>query len=632
MIPIRFATVALLLVPLFGLASPTAFADLFFPEREPPSGKAKKEVSRLYDIGILRGFGELSPSENLLVSPTGLCNVCSLLSENAQGLTKDQLLQAAGTIPVSTKQISSFSVKTEALFGPQVKPSEGFLKWASSKSVKVSTDKTVRVNQLSINSIATFAAEWEDKFLVELSSSAPFTCGDGKQKNVTMMHKRFDLGADYFEDEKFQAIRLPYKKSVSGSAALYVFIPKGKMSVRALCADLASRNFESDSPKFSHRQGYLDLPRFSANSSRLLTDQLKGVGVSAAFDPRLASFKGVLASSGPLYIGAVAQRGALAVNENGTEASVTTEVNMQASLPDESKWFKMTVDHPFVFAIRDDSSAILYCGVINSPDEDELDFAKQEKLWLEHLENAKRNKVPTSDYSYALALEKVGDFYANNKQHKKAVEHYTLQCAEVSDSLDHSKTAGALFKLGSSYATLNDAENAAKSFQKILDLAPADELFGQSEILKKSKQQLEQLRPTLQIDQQNKNLQLINVAAPSSGTKKAEVSDEKTLREALTKRIASAEAPKQIAMLEIDLAKKLINSKNVAEAEKLLWSAVNRLNKNPGDSSTLRIAYACLHDLLLRGERIPEAKDIQERLNKLVDDSTMKAPEVRRDK
>jgi serpin B len=66
----------------------------------------------------------------------------------------------------------------------------------------------------------------------------------------------------------------------------------------------------------------------------------------------------------------VIHRSVVEVNEEGTEAAAVTEMAMPllSRSATESRRFRMILDRPFFFVIRDDeSNMILFMGAVNDP-------------------------------------------------------------------------------------------------------------------------------------------------------------------------------------------------------------------------------------------------------------------------
>jgi serpin B len=107
----------------------------------------------------------------------------------------------------------------------------------------------------------------------------------------------------------------------------------------------------------------LTLPKFKFEYGKRLDDALAGMGMGVAFDPLRADFDR-LGDRDDIYISRVDQKAFIDVHELGTEAAAATSVGVGVtSLPPQ-----ITLDHPFVFLIRErESGAILFMGRVGDP-------------------------------------------------------------------------------------------------------------------------------------------------------------------------------------------------------------------------------------------------------------------------
>jgi serpin B len=112
----------------------------------------------------------------------------------------------------------------------------------------------------------------------------------------------------------------------------------------------------------------LSLPRFRTTSEFSLGETLVRMGMPSAFDRREANFFG-MDGQRDLFISLVVHKAFVEVGEEGTEAAAATGVVMGiTAVREEPKPIQFTVDHPFLFMIRDNSSgAILFMGRIMNP-------------------------------------------------------------------------------------------------------------------------------------------------------------------------------------------------------------------------------------------------------------------------
>jgi serine protease inhibitor len=201
-------------------------------------------------------------------------------------------------------------------------------------------------------------AAWQTPFGDGATAPAPFTRLDGTTVDVPMMHAGGEL--PYASGTGWQAVELPY---VGGKLSMLVIVPDDLAAfeqtlddkgLAAIVAGLAIRNVSD-----------LGLPKFGAESKIQLKPVLAALGMPTAFTDS-ADFSGMTKEE-PLQIAAVIHQANIDVDEKGTEAAAATAVVARAaSLPSDT--VTLTVDRPFLFALRDvESSAVLFLGRITDP-------------------------------------------------------------------------------------------------------------------------------------------------------------------------------------------------------------------------------------------------------------------------
>lgn len=144
-----------------------------------------------------------------------------------------------------------------------------------------------------------------------------------------------------------------------------MLLPKPGRTPAGLLAGLDTEAWHALANRFHDAEVDLTLPRFRLEYARQLNDDLVAMGMGIAFDPGRADFYRI-ADVRPerLYISRVEQKTFVEVNEEGTEAAAATTVGI--GVTSAPQVFAMTVDRPFVFAIRERlSSAVLFLGVMN---------------------------------------------------------------------------------------------------------------------------------------------------------------------------------------------------------------------------------------------------------------------------
>jgi len=209
-----------------------------------------------------------------------------------------------------------------------------------------------------------FKGAWSSEFDKAKTKDDMFTTGSGSRKRLPMMAQSGKY--NYFESEKFQAVSLPYG---GGRVSMYVFLPAAGTGIDQFLASLNATNWGSWMKQFSKTQGEIFLPRFKVEYEITLNDALKALGMGVAFDPDRADFTGMFQGAQNAFISKVKHKTFAEVNEEGTEAAAVTSTEMVVtSVAIPRKTFRMVVDHPFFFAIRDNrTGSVLFLGSIIDP-------------------------------------------------------------------------------------------------------------------------------------------------------------------------------------------------------------------------------------------------------------------------
>jgi serpin B len=214
-------------------------------------------------------------------------------------------------------------------------------------------------NRLIVLDAIYFKGDWTVPFDKMRTRDLPFTLGNGQ----TVTHPRMSRTGDfeYYEDDAFQAVRLPY---AGRAVSMYVFLPKKTLD--EFLQNLTPENWRQWIMQLGFRKGTVELPRFKLENEYDLKETLKALGMPVAFT-RQANFHGI--SDEPLYIDWVKQKTYVDVNEEGTEATAVTGIGMRAMVVRrEPPPFRMVVDRPFFLAIRENQSgAMLFLGAIVDP-------------------------------------------------------------------------------------------------------------------------------------------------------------------------------------------------------------------------------------------------------------------------
>jgi len=210
-----------------------------------------------------------------------------------------------------------------------------------------------------------FKDHWKTPFDVKLTATGQFHAVGGRSLDLAMMHS----GAGEFlfrEDDRFVAVDLPYATDGFSLVVVTTKAAPGKV------ADFVDASEWLSGASFTSGKGELSLPRFSIEDGADLVHALDGLGLKRA---RLSpsAFSGL--SPAPQVVAQVLQKTIIKVDEEGTEAAAATAAATERSFTRNTV---MTVDKPFLFALRDQKSGlVLLVGYVGDPTGSIANDAKQ---------------------------------------------------------------------------------------------------------------------------------------------------------------------------------------------------------------------------------------------------------------
>ena len=233
------------------------------------------------------------------------------------------------------------------------------------------SDETV----MDILNVIYFKGDWEMPFKPEYTESEKFTNKNTSTTEVNMMYQAFKNELKYYENDKYKAIALPYKR-LNGNIVtmMYLLLPT-KSSDLDIAEDWNDESLEykqtflesiKKAPTF-YGKVYVKLPKFELDIENLIVNNLKSMGIKRAFTNNAEFFH--MINDVPLKIDDVNHRAKIKVDETGTEAAAVTEVIMvdataAAPMHEVVKYFY--ADRPFLFVIEDFESGVeLFTGVVN---------------------------------------------------------------------------------------------------------------------------------------------------------------------------------------------------------------------------------------------------------------------------
>jgi serpin B len=205
-------------------------------------------------------------------------------------------------------------------------------------------------------------ATWANQFDPHSTADGDFTTLAGDKITAKMMSQAEAM--PYAAGDGWKAVELPYLRD---ELAMLLIVPdsgkfadvEGQLGT-GLMDDVVGR-------LTSDHEVALTLPKFKFRTQASLTQALGQLGMKTAFDPNAADFSG-MTKEASLYISDVIHEAYINVDEEGTEAAAATAVVMRLTAAMPTEQIQLTIDRPFLFAIRDRATgAILFLGRVTDP-------------------------------------------------------------------------------------------------------------------------------------------------------------------------------------------------------------------------------------------------------------------------
>jgi serine protease inhibitor len=362
-------------------------------------------AANAYSFGLWSTINRSQRDSNVFVSPLSASFALGMTMNGAAGQTYDEMRSAlqfgaaslssidsgyksliallTGLDPATTMLIAnsifyrkdfpfnqSFLTDAATWFAADVKPQDfndatGTLSavngWANAKTNGRIPTVLQQVNAADVmyllNAIY-FKGAWRDKFDPAATRDAPFHPSSGADQTAKLMTKQAKMA--YAETNAYQAVDLPYGDS---AFTMTVLLPKPGSDVEQVAASLTPDAWKSLTSSLQTREVALSLPKITFSWKRSLKDDMKALGMKAAFVPDGADFTRMSTAGANLYVSLLQQNTFVAIDEEGTEAAAVTVVGI--TLTSAPLAIEMRVDRPYVFVIRERlSGTILFMGKI----------------------------------------------------------------------------------------------------------------------------------------------------------------------------------------------------------------------------------------------------------------------------
>jgi serpin B len=205
-----------------------------------------------------------------------------------------------------------------------------------------------------------FKGQWSTAFDSSQTATAQFTLSDGTQVSSQMMHQSGSYA--YLQGSNFQAVSLPYGQ---GRFSMLIVLPNSGVSLSSFVAGITPEAISGWVSQSQMTQGSIALPKFTATYGVSLPPALSSLGMGIALcSSNMADFSALAPS---VCVSDVEHKTVVEVDETGTVAAAGTTVTVGPTAI-AAPLFTMTMDHPFLYGIRDDlTGELLFLGMLVSP-------------------------------------------------------------------------------------------------------------------------------------------------------------------------------------------------------------------------------------------------------------------------
>lgn len=372
------------------------------PEHSLPSADAVIVT----DFAVRLFQQSLEPEENTLISPLSVMNalvmtangangetlsqmgnlfgadidsLCSYLSDYQSSIPSDKKYQFHNANSIWIKNDNNFTVNqdfiktNQDLFNAEIFQADfdqstlkSINKWVSKNTDKLIPEILDRIPEDAVmylvNALA-FDAEWQTIYKETQIHDGVFTKEDDTEQQVKMMYCEENA---YLQDERARGFLKYYADSKYAFAAL---LPDEGISLTDYVNSLTGERLHRLLTDAAHVTVNTAIPKFRTGYSVEMSDILKSMGLTDAFDEYLADFTGIGSyHGGNLSVSRVLHKTYLALDEKGTKAGAATVVEMKAeSAMMEQEIKTVHLDRPFLYMIIDcEENLPIFMGTVMS--------------------------------------------------------------------------------------------------------------------------------------------------------------------------------------------------------------------------------------------------------------------------
>jgi len=244
-----------------------------------------------------------------------------------------------------------------------VKTINGWVKKETHDTIDKIIDKINSDVVMYLMNAVYFKSDWQQQFSASDTKDGIFWNDKGK---VTALYMNRTGNMDYIDTDGIEGVLLPYD---DGRFSFFALLPEEGENIRTFIKKMDGEKIFEYMDSVRNGRISLSLPKFETRYEDSLKDELTHMGMGVAFEPYKADFSLMNANrQKDLFISEVKHKTYCRVDEQGTEASAVTSIEISiTSMPAEPQ-IKIVFNRPFVYGIVDTVTlSPLFLGVMDNP-------------------------------------------------------------------------------------------------------------------------------------------------------------------------------------------------------------------------------------------------------------------------
>lgn len=217
---------------------------------------------------------------------------------------------------------------------------------------------------MALASTVYFRCRWANIFSKNNTAEGVFRGADGTEDVCDFMHQWSN--SYYFRADNFGAVR----QGMEDNFFMWFLLPDEGKTPEELLVDEQMKQMLHAGWAWENKKNVtvnFALPKFDVSSQMSLSEGLKAMGVTDAFEPGRADYSPLFHGEEEVFLSGTSHAVRVAVDEEGVIAVAYTLMKGDGASPAPEEEIDFTLDRPFLFVITDGNNLPMFMGIVNHP-------------------------------------------------------------------------------------------------------------------------------------------------------------------------------------------------------------------------------------------------------------------------